>query len=339
MKGGPSTKSIHRPNMSSKASADQMEKSVWDPMGLYSKNSPERKEGTIKGLEDNGISSVEVRNIRDPMGLYPKDAPEREAGMITTTEYSSTTEGNVVRDPLGLYPKNAPEREAGLIQPLETMSVEDRSVKDPLNIYNNKSEVDTKLEMSGSLPFLSRPRMLDGSLPGDRGFDPLNFSSDERSLEWYRRAEIKHARIAMLAAVGWPISEILDKKLAYVFDLKPLLGVEDRVPSVLNGGLSQTSPLFWVFAAVITSGIEILDILKYNNAKEQSIEYIPGDLGFDPLNLYGMAAEEKKYRQEGEIFNGRLSMLAITGFAIQEWWTNNSVINETPFFFKPIFLA
>ena len=196
MKGGPSTQYNHRPIMSSKASADEMEKSVWDPMGLYSENSPERKEGTIKGLEDNGISSVEVRNIRDPMGLYSKDAPEREEGMITTTDYSSTTEVNVVRDPLGLYPKNAPEREAGLI----TMSVEDRSVKDPLNIYNDKSEVDTKLEMSASLPFLSRPRMLDGSLPGDRGFDPLNFSSDERSLEWYRRAEIKHARIAMLVS-------------------------------------------------------------------------------------------------------------------------------------------
>ena len=28
-----------------------------------------------------------------------------------------------------------------------------------------------------------------------------------RSLAWYREAEIKHARLAMLAALGWPVSD------------------------------------------------------------------------------------------------------------------------------------
>jgi hypothetical protein len=32
-------------------------------------------------------------------------------------------------------------------------------------------------------------------------------------------------------------------------------------------------------------------------------------------------------------------MLAITGFAVQEWWTVDAVINQTPIFFKPLNMA
>ena len=55
--------------------------------------------------------------------------------------------------------------------------------------------------------------MLDSSVPGDRGFDPFNFSSNEHSLQWYCNAEIKHARLAMLAAVGWPLAELMNKSI------------------------------------------------------------------------------------------------------------------------------
>jgi len=192
--------------------------------------------------------------------------------------------------------------------------------------------------MSASLPFLAKPQMLDGSLPGDRGFDPFNFSSDAGKLEWYRSAEIKHARLAMLAAVGWPISEIMDEKLADAFNLQPLVDLEDRVPSVLNGGLSETPLGFWILAFVATTAIEVADILKSRNAKENDLEYTPGDFGFDPFGLSGKTDEEKFYKQEAEIFNGRLSMLAVSWFAMQEWWTHNAVIHESPFFFKPFFL-
>ena len=65
----------------------------------------------------------------------------------------------------------------------------------------------------------------------------------------------------------------------------------------------------------------------------------PGDLGFDPLGLAGSSRKERFYKSEAELFNGRLAMLAITGFAIQEWWTQNAVIHETPIFFQPIWSA
>ena len=31
---------------------------------------------------------------------------------------------------------------------------------------------------------------------------------------WMREAEVKHSRLAMLAAAGWPISELLDGPLS-----------------------------------------------------------------------------------------------------------------------------
>merc|ERR1712194_946862 len=102
-----------------------------------------------------------------------------------------------------------------------------------------------------------------------------------------------------------------------------------------NGGIAHTPPVFWVVTVLATAALEILDILKLNNSKENKIEYVPGDLGFDPLNLFGETQDDKRFKLEAELFNGRLSMLAITGFAIQEWWVHDSVINQTPLFFKP----
>ncbi|KAH7296246.1 hypothetical protein KP509_26G015400 [Ceratopteris richardii] len=46
------------------------------------------------------------------------------------------------------------------------------------------------------------PEWLDGSLPGDYGFDPLGLGKDPAALKWYREAEIIHGRWAMAAVVG-----------------------------------------------------------------------------------------------------------------------------------------
>ncbi len=35
---------------------------------------------------------------------------------------------------------------------------------------------------------------LDGSLPGDYGFDPIGFIADEESKRWYQQAELIHSR-------------------------------------------------------------------------------------------------------------------------------------------------
>lgn len=44
---------------------------------------------------------------------------------------------------------------------------------------------------------------LEGKIPKDMGFDPFEFTETAGGLFFQREAEIKHARLAMLAAAGW----------------------------------------------------------------------------------------------------------------------------------------
>jgi hypothetical protein len=98
-------------------------------------------------------------------------------------------------------------------------------------------------------PMLLSPTALDGSLAGDVGFDPLGFSQNKVSLYRFREAEIKHSRLAMLAAAGWPLSELWHKEIANVLGLDSILADAGRAPSVLNGGLSNA----WILGAAVFS--------------------------------------------------------------------------------------
>jgi hypothetical protein len=52
------------------------------------------------------------------------------------------------------------------------------------------------------------PLVLDDSLAADAGFDPLGLADSKKTLYWMREAEVKHARLAMLAAVGWYVPDM-----------------------------------------------------------------------------------------------------------------------------------
>ena len=240
-------------------------------------------------------------------------------------------------DPLGLYSAKSPERLNGLIEPLESaiLSENNKQIIDPMRLYSDRSEV-TGMDTSAALPFLPRPALLDGSLPGDRGFDPFNFASDADSLQWQRKSELKHGRLAMLAAVGWPVAELLHKNIADAFDLAPLLASNDRVPSILNDGLSHAHfPAFWIATIAFAAALEISESVGEN----VSCKLDPTDYGFDPLRLGGKTDEQKRFMQEAEVFNGRLGMLAIVGFAAQEFVLKSAVVDQIPIFFKPLNVA
>lgn len=175
---------------------------------------------------------------------------------------------------------------------------------------------------------------------GEANFDPLGFSNIN-SLNSFglnkffmRESEIKHARLAMLAAAGWPVAELLDRPLAKVFNMQPVVDESSRSPSILNGGLDKVSPVFWV--SILGSAL-VIDMIQINKANADDAEYFPGNLGWDPLGLYPKDEEGRKAMQTKEIKNGRLAMIAITAFAMQEFVTSLGVVEETPTFFKPFF--
>ncbi len=156
-----------------------------------------------------------------------------------------------------------------------------------------------------------------------------------KELKNYREAELKHGRLAMLAAVGWPIAEELQGPLSKALGQPDLLvkgcvggyncaDALTRVPSVLNGGLERISPFYWLGVLLFSAAVEAyaMRIVKPDN-------YLPGDLGFDPLRLYaGKNAEWKRDMQLKELNNGRLAMIAITGYAFNEAATKISVVSS-----------
>jgi len=229
-------------------------------------------------------------------------------------------------DPLGLYPETSVERQSGLIAPLEGSDQVNKQVIDPLKLYQDKTEVSS-VDMSISVPFLQRPALLDGTLPGDRGFDPLNLASSGDALHWQRKAEAKHGRLAMLASVGWLAAELLHKPLSGFLNLPSLLADAGRVPSVLNDGLSHTFPLFWVEVVTLAAIIEIPETIR----EDRMVRLDPTDLGWDPLGLLdGKTDDQTFFLKEAETFNGRLAMLAIAGFSAQEFLFKTPIVEQFP---------
>jgi hypothetical protein len=221
----------------------------------------------------------------------------------------------------------------------------------PFAMVSSSTKPPTLSKYSKSIPFLRRPPNLTGTYAGDVGFDPFNFSSSSpEQLTYYREAEIKHSRLAMLAVVGWPSSELFDQPITKFIDsklsldLSPMLNSNDRVPSVLNGGMDNISPIFWGICLGLSAAIDLRGVQNaryktdFNDGNSDGEYYLPGDYGFDPLGLYPSDEEGRQRMQLCEIKHGRLSMIAVTGFAFQEYVSKVGVVDETPVFFHPLHL-
>merc|ERR1719231_905497 len=141
----------------------------------------------------------------------------------------------------------------------------------------------------------------DKTLAGDMNFDPLMISDSPDKLAWYREAEVKHARLAMLAAFGWPVSEITN--------FGGLLNGDGRAPSLLNGGLGNVNSVYWGAVVALAVYWEGQGLEKQFGKKE---DYLPGMLGFDPLGM------DSQGMRNAEVTNGRVAMVAITVYALQE---------------------
>jgi len=185
---------------------------------------------------------------------------------------------------------------------------------------------------------------------GDYGFDPLSLGTPE-NFAFMREAEIKHGRLAMLAAVAWPTQEIFHPLLADLTFGKDLLDASNGAsPSLLNGGLFQSElfPALFLFAV----GTSILEETDKNSRKSNGAawnEYPqqfgtfgrqPGNFGFDPLNFYRpLDAAQKVSVQERELTNGRVAMLAVGSYVATEFVTGTPVVQTTPLLFQPIIFA
>merc|ERR1712146_795940 len=179
------------------------------------------------------------------------------------------------------------------------------------------------------------------------GFDPLGFCDKDVFLSSatdkardpalivadYRDAEIRHGRLAMLAAFGWPTQELLSPSIARFLtgssrsrafrhshrDLRP----RSFRPQRRSGAVHSPA---------------LRGRCRPRHREKNGNDFVPGDYGFDPLNIAkGMSPQALFEMEEAEILNGRLAMLAITNFALAEFITGSPAIKLTPQFFTPLY--
>ena len=150
------------------------------------------------------------------------------------------------------------------------------------------------------------------------------------TVRFLREVELKHCRVAMLAALGFLVGE----------NFHPLFGGAIDVPSYIA---FQETPLqtFWQWTLAVIGVVEIASISSFETPVRSGwadgVEYVkfpvwqikashaPGDFSFDPLGLKPGSAVELKEMQTKELNNGRLAMIAMAGMVAQELATGSKL--------------
>jgi len=233
----------------------------------------------------------------------------------------------------------------GLMDESEDQPMTDLRTESPELEYDVQSPIgsrygDVRRELPRALPFLPEPayREFAANVPGDAGFDPLGLCTDVTTFANYREAETKHGRLAMLAAIAWPLAELGDRELAEEGKIDILADTGGRALPQLTGGLEdQFVELFLAILLVVGSFFE----LNFTKPKDGP----PGDYGVDPLQLRkyqvpewmsGLLPKRRPWTAEAEIKHGRLAMFAVLYDFVDELVTGNPVVEDTEFFFHRI---
>lgn len=166
-------------------------------------------------------------------------------------------------------------------------------------------------EMSQSLPFLKKPPYLDGTMAGDRGFDPLGFSTTVTELggdlNYVREAELMHGRQAMLATVGFITPTALGKIVPFDVSSNPL-EAQYQLPGPVLAQL-------FVFIAV-AEGMRSRIIYSEGGVPG---EHFDDELKAKLIKTFKLETPEAMMiMKEKEISHCRLAMIAITGMFFQE---------------------
>ncbi|CAA3027506.1 chlorophyll a-b binding 8, chloroplastic [Olea europaea subsp. europaea] len=177
---------------------------------------------------------------------------------------------------------------------------------------------------------------LDGSLPGDYGFDPLGLSDPEGTggfiePKWLAYGEIFNGRCAMVGAIGAIAPEILGKA--------GLIPAETALPWFKTGVIPPAGTYnYWadsytlfVFELALVGFAEHRRFQDWANPGSMGKQYFlglekwlggsgdpayPGGPLFNPLG-FGKDEKSMKELKVKEVKNGRLAMLAILGYFVQ----------------------
>ncbi|CAK0906439.1 unnamed protein product [Prorocentrum cordatum] len=150
-------------------------------------------------------------------------------------------------------------------------------------------------------------------------WDPAGFTADGSAADFARRraTEIKHGRVAMLAAMGYITPQLIGPQGPFPGYLSPSTGLKYAdIPNGL-GALSKVPLAGWGQMFLYCAYVEI--------SQDQTIPGSPasrGEFGFKLLTSSDPAERQKKLA--AEIANGRLAMMAIIGMFFQDGLTGSA---------------
>ena len=158
-------------------------------------------------------------------------------------------------------------------------------------------------------------------MAGDVGFDPLGLSQIDDvgiDLYWLREAEVKHARVAMLAVAGILQVEVFG----------PAPGCEmatDKSQMDAFWQIWNAHPQYIAFGLIMITTIEWISGIATTSGRESG-DREPGDFYLDPLGFRKGDPDAFKRLQVQEIKNGRLAMWAAAGLILQGCTTHQGGI-------------
>jgi len=145
-----------------------------------------------------------------------------------------------------------------------------------------------------------------------KGYDPLGLATlgSDSTLAWFRAAELKHSRVAMLATTGYLVQAagihfpgMLSKQSDVSFESLSTMKPFDAWDAVPSDGKQQIYGI--IFLAEIIS-------------EANGVHYTKGGelptVIFPPINFSSVDPATIKVKRDRELNNGRLAMIAIMSF-------------------------
>jgi hypothetical protein len=137
------------------------------------------------------------------------------------------------------------------------------------------------------------PKYLDGTMPGDYGFDPLRLGGNAELLPYYQEAELMNGRWAMMAVSGILATDLIGKGDWWTIGAEP------------------TALPFPTLVAIEVVIMAVLEAKRIRGWKKTGMSGVLSSFPFDPM---GMTSPEKKVK---EVKNARLAMVAFVGMCSQ----------------------
>ena len=134
----------------------------------------------------------------------------------------------------------------------------------------------------------------------------------------YRESEIRHGRLAMLAALLWPLQEITDRLF---------IPASFGSTTMIYGGV--TLPFVTLFMTFVMLLLGYLDIYAASIKDQDAGDaFLPGECFWDPLSILDGAPDDmKRNMQARELNNGRFAMIAVLSYILQEGISHQPLIS------------